>query len=155
MVIALNEWNTTNPVAPFGNSEQVKGWSAWRGEQKMEQKTTWLTAPSLQNSSCSHPRYASVRGIPHLTAGDVAQASIVLLLSLGILVANILVIVVINSRRYSKHIHSQPRYLLTSLASNDLAIGLMVTPFGFLPALYRCWPYGELFCQIQVRLFFI
>lgn len=45
---------------------------------------------------------------------------------------------------------SQPRYLLTSLASNDLAIGLFVTPFGFLPALYHCWPYGEIFCQIQV-----
>jgi hypothetical protein len=45
---------------------------------------------------------------------------------------------------------SQPRYLLTSLASNDLAIGLFVTPFGFLPAFYHCWPYGEIFCQIQV-----
>ncbi|KAK6639733.1 hypothetical protein RUM43_008008 [Polyplax serrata] len=118
----------------------------------MEQKTTWLTAPSLQNSSCSHPRYSSVRGMSHLTISDVVQASIVLLLSLGILVANILVIIVINSRRYSKYIHSQPRYLLTSLASNDLAIGLLVTPFGFLPALYRCWPYGELFCQIQALL---
>lgn len=116
----------------------------------MEQKSLWLTAPSLQNSSCSHPRYSNVRGMSHLSVGDVAQASIVLIFSLGILVANVLVIVVINSRKYSKHIHSQPRYLLTSLASNDLAIGLMVTPFGFLPALYRCWPYGELFCQIQV-----
>lgn len=44
----------------------------------------------------------------------------------------------------------QPRYLLTSLASNDLAIGLLVTPFGFLPAVYGCWPYGEVVCQIQV-----
>ncbi|EFN81772.1 Beta-3 adrenergic receptor, partial [Harpegnathos saltator] len=46
----------------------------------------------------------------------------------------------------------QPRYLLTSLASNDLAIGLLVTPFGFLPAVYGCWPYGEVVCQIQALL---
>lgn len=118
----------------------------------MEQRSTWLTAPPLQNSSCSHPRYSNVRTMSHLTVGDVTQAALVLLLSIGILVANVLVIIVINSRRYSKYIHSQPRYLLTSLASNDLAIGLMVTPFGFLPALYRCWPYGELFCQIQALL---
>uniref|UniRef100_T1HKJ1 Uncharacterized protein n=1 Tax=Rhodnius prolixus TaxID=13249 RepID=T1HKJ1_RHOPR len=45
---------------------------------------------------------------------------------------------------------SQPRYLLTSLASNDLAIGVLVTPFGFLPALFKCWPYSETLCQIQV-----
>ncbi|OAD55870.1 hypothetical protein WN48_04164 [Eufriesea mexicana] len=46
----------------------------------------------------------------------------------------------------------QPKYLLTSLASNDLAIGLLVTPFGFLPAVYGCWPYGEVVCQIQVSI---
>lgn len=44
----------------------------------------------------------------------------------------------------------QPRYLITSLALNDLAIGLLITPFGTLPALLHCWPYGEIFCQIQV-----
>lgn len=44
----------------------------------------------------------------------------------------------------------QPRYLLTSLALNDFAIGLLITPFGVLPALFHCWPYGEIYCQIQV-----
>lgn len=44
----------------------------------------------------------------------------------------------------------QPRYLLTSLALNDFAIGLLITPFGILPALFHCWPYGEIYCQIQV-----
>lgn len=33
---------------------------------------------------------------------------------------------------------------------NDLAIGLLITPFGTIPALVHCWPYGEIFCQIQV-----
>lgn len=45
----------------------------------------------------------------------------------------------------------QPRYLITSLALNDLAIGLLITPFGTIPALLHCWPYGEIFCQIQVQ----
>lgn len=46
----------------------------------------------------------------------------------------------------------QPRYLLTSLALNDFAIGILITPLGILPALFHCWPYGEIFCQIQVIL---
>lgn len=44
----------------------------------------------------------------------------------------------------------QPRYLLTSLALNDLAIGLLVTPFGVVSALFHCWAFGEVACQIQV-----
>ncbi|OXU24406.1 hypothetical protein TSAR_004148, partial [Trichomalopsis sarcophagae] len=84
--------------------------------------------------------------------GELLRAAVVLALSLGILGANLLVICVINSRRYHKYIHAQPRYLLTSLASNDLAIGLLVTPFGFVPAIYSCWPYGEMVCQIQALL---
>lgn len=53
--------------------------------------------------------------------------------------------------RFCLLIFFQPRYLLTSLASNDLAIGLLVTPFGVLPAVYQCWPYSDIVCQIQVR----
>ncbi|CAG9864093.1 unnamed protein product [Phyllotreta striolata] len=45
-----------------------------------------------------------------------------------------------------------PRYLLTSLASNDFAMGLFVTPFAIVPSLRHCWPYGELVCQIQALL---
>ncbi|XP_046384840.1 5-hydroxytryptamine receptor 1 [Ischnura elegans] len=144
----------------------------------MEHKATLLTPPPLHNSSCSHPRFSasassSSSGAPGAgSAGgggpggagdgagvrpttsvlDVAQAIFVLLLTAGVLGANLLLIIVINSRRYTKYIHAQPRYLLTSLASNDLAIGLLVIPFGFIPALYHCWPYGEVFCQIQALL---
>ncbi|PSN42341.1 hypothetical protein C0J52_28489, partial [Blattella germanica] len=118
----------------------------------MDQKSTWMTPPPLQNNSCSHPRYLSVNQLNNITLWSMTQALFILLLSAGILGANLLVIMVINSRRYSKYIHSQPRYLLTSLASNDLAIGLFVTPFSFLPALYHCWPFGEIFCQIQSLL---
>lgn len=56
---------------------------------------------------------------------------------------------------YANAIGMQPRYLLTSLALNDFAIGILITPLGILPALFHCWPYGEIFCQIQVIDFII
>lgn len=130
----------------------------------------WLVAPLVKNLSCSHPRYAG-KFINHIGPGDTIQAFLVICLTIGVVGANLMVIFVINSRRYSSYIHPQvnhfnfffsfllsltnnlffqPRYLLTSLALNDLAIGLLITPFGVLPALFHCWPYGEIFCQIQV-----
>ncbi|XP_057652217.1 trace amine-associated receptor 1 [Diorhabda carinulata] len=119
---------------------------------KMHQKATILVAPSLTNSSCTHPRYLQITFFSALTPGDVVQAVIVLFITIGVLGANMLLILVINSRKYSKYIHSQPRYLLTSLASNDFAMGLFVTPFAIIPSLRHCWPYGELVCQIQALL---
>ncbi|KAF4518383.1 hypothetical protein B566_EDAN018977 [Ephemera danica] len=115
----------------------------------------WLPAPPLHNSSCSHPRFAAVTGswgLSGVYATDAVQAAFVLALSAGVLGANLLLVLGLNARRYSRFIHAQPRYLLTSLAVNDLAIGLLVTPFAFLPSLLRCWPYGETFCQIQALL---
>ncbi|KAJ8684137.1 hypothetical protein QAD02_019929, partial [Eretmocerus hayati] len=121
-----------------------------------------LQAPALSNSSCWHS-LAGAGGLhqqQHQIEArwhapgvfEIIRASLVLALSIGILTANLLVICVINSRRYHKYIHAQPRYLLTSLASNDLAIGLLVTPFSLVPAIYSCWPYGEMVCQIQALL---
>ncbi|KAK9708104.1 7 transmembrane receptor (rhodopsin family) [Popillia japonica] len=115
-------------------------------------KVTILVAPALHNSSCTHPRYANLGFLAGLGFGDVVQALIVFSLTFGVLAANTVLILVINSRRYSKYIHSQPRYLLTSLASNDLAMGFFVTPFAIVPSLRNCWPYGELVCQIQALL---
>lgn len=53
-----------------------------------------------------------------------------------------------------KSFYFQPRYLLTSLALNDLFTGILIAPVALFPALYKCWPYGEIFCQIQVCTFF-
>nr|XP_018905598.1 PREDICTED: trace amine-associated receptor 8c [Bemisia tabaci] len=114
--------------------------------RSVESKTTLLAAPPLDNFTCSPSRP------PALTALGLTQAFFIATLSLSILVANLLVITVINSRRYSKYIHSQPRYLLTSLASNDLAIGVFITPFGFLSAFFDCWMNGDIVCQIQAIL---
>ncbi|XP_061397837.1 5-hydroxytryptamine receptor 1A [Musca vetustissima] len=110
---------------------------------------TLLVPPAVKNSSCSHPRYTSHNFLQHVGIVETVEAVLILILTLGVIGANALVIFVINNRRYSPYIHQQPRYLLTSLALNDLTIGLLITPFGLLPALFHCWPYGEIFCQIQ------
>ena len=73
----------------------------------MHHKTTILVAPALQNISCTHPRYSQASFLSMLGPGDVLQAFIVLMLTVGVLAANVLLILVINSRRYSKYIHSQ------------------------------------------------
>jgi len=75
----------------------------------MEQRSTWLTAPPLYNSSCSHPRYLSASHINTVTLWDMMQGFFIFLLSAGILGANVLLVVVINSGRYCKYIHSQVR----------------------------------------------
>uniref|UniRef100_A0ABD2X9B3 G-protein coupled receptors family 1 profile domain-containing protein n=1 Tax=Trichogramma kaykai TaxID=54128 RepID=A0ABD2X9B3_9HYME len=122
----------------------------------IEPRPQLLLAPALSNSSCWRSLPGAGGGLEARWQSpgvlELLRAAVILALSLGILVANLLVICVINSRRYHKYIHAQPRYLLTSLASNDLAIGLLVTPFGFVPAIYSCWPYGEIVCQIQALL---
>ncbi|XP_062564101.1 5-hydroxytryptamine receptor 1D [Armigeres subalbatus] len=110
-----------------------------------------LVAPAINNISCSKQSFAS-GFFAHIGALDVLQALFIVFLTFLVISANLMVIVVINSRRYSAYIHPQPRYLLTSLALNDLAIGLLIIPFGALPALLHCWPYGEIFCQIQALL---
>ncbi|KFB40410.1 hypothetical protein ZHAS_00007916 [Anopheles sinensis] len=109
-----------------------------------------LVAPAINNISCSNNRFAG-NFFSQIGPFDVIQALFIVLLTFLVISANLMVILVINSRRYALYIQPQPRYLLTSLALNDLAIGLLIIPFSALPALLHCWPYGEIFCQIQVR----
>ncbi|ENN73856.1 hypothetical protein YQE_09548, partial [Dendroctonus ponderosae] len=73
----------------------------------MVTKPTILVPPSLSNSSCHHPRYQNVSIWSTISTGDVVQTAVVLALTFAILFANILLISVINSRRYAKYIHSQ------------------------------------------------
>ncbi|XP_050421607.1 trace amine-associated receptor 1 [Adelges cooleyi] len=118
----------------------------------MRGRSTVLTAPLLYNSSCWHSRVYSNGLIYRITVSGVTESALVSLLTLAILIANLVVIVTINSNKYTKFIHPQPRYLVTSLACNDLAIGLLVTPLAAFSALVHCWPYSEIICQIQALL---
>lgn len=75
-------------------------------KEKMEHKQTILLAPALSNSSCWR-RDTSEATWTGPGPGELLRATLILVLSLGILCANLLVICVINSRRYSKYIHAQ------------------------------------------------
>ncbi|KAI8421675.1 hypothetical protein MSG28_009665 [Choristoneura fumiferana] len=110
-------------------------------------KGALLVAPSLINSSC----WFNGKGWPTTFPApvDIVKAFFIFALSMGIVFANLVLICVLSNRRYIKYIENQPRYLLTSLALNDLFTGILIAPVALLPALYKCWPYGEIFCQIQ------
>ncbi|KAI5636237.1 7 transmembrane receptor (rhodopsin family) domain-containing protein [Phthorimaea operculella] len=113
-------------------------------------KGALLIAPHLSNSSC----WLNGKGWPNTfpAASDIIKAFFIFALSMAIVFCNLVLICVLNNRRYIKYIDNQPRYLLTSLALNDLFTGILVAPVALLPALYKCWPYGEIFCQIQALL---
>jgi len=101
--------------------------------RSLEQRTAPLVAPPLANSTCPATSALLVGGLglgrdsapgpgmgtgsgglgaaipsaPPVAFVDVVQASIILLLSVGILAANLILIIVINSRQYAKYIHQQ------------------------------------------------
>ena len=75
----------------------------------MIEKPQILLAPALSNSSCWHSLPGGGFESRWQTPGvyELVRAALILALSLGILAANLLVICVINSRRYHKYIHAQ------------------------------------------------
>lgn len=85
--------------------------SNWILQDLMDPKgTLWLIAPSVRNSSCTHPRYANTGSLlNNIGLGEAIQAILVLGLALGIIGANLILIFVINNRRYASYIHPQVR----------------------------------------------
>lgn len=67
---------------------------------------TYLIAPSIKNVSCTHARYTQPLYY-YIGPFDVIQALIILMLTIGIIGANLILIFVINHRRYSPYIHPQ------------------------------------------------
>lgn len=77
----------------------------------------WLVAPLVKNLSCSHPRYAG-KFINHIGPGDTIQAFLVICLTIGVVGANLMVIFVINSRRYNSYIHPQVNHFFYYQTNN-------------------------------------
>lgn len=71
----------------------------------MDNKVTLLVAPLLRNSSCENVNASSF--ISNLSVTDVLQAVFIITLTLAIIFANLIVIIVINCRRYESFIHPQ------------------------------------------------
>jgi hypothetical protein len=68
--------------------------------------TITLIPPSIRNISCSHPRYEGTF-LSNIGATELIQAFFILILTFAIIGANLMVIIVINCRRYSSFIHPQ------------------------------------------------
>lgn len=75
---------------------------------------TLLVPPNVKNVSCSHPRYTGSL-IYYIGPFDAIQALLILMLTVGIIGANLLVIFVINHRRYSPYIHPQVCFIFQKL----------------------------------------
>lgn len=71
----------------------------------MDKQVTHLIAPPIRNSSCEYAN--STNFIYNLMVTDVLQAFFIMTLSLAIIIANLVVIIVINCRRYEQFIHPQ------------------------------------------------
>lgn len=67
---------------------------------------TLLTPPNLKNVSCTHERYTYPLYY-YIGPLDFLQALIIFLLTIGIIGANLMLIFVINHRRYSPYIDPQ------------------------------------------------
>ena len=53
----------------------------------------------------------------------------------------------------SRGVGCETRFMFSAVSANDLCTGALVLASGVYPNLFRCWPLGERFCQIQVRNF--
>jgi hypothetical protein len=85
-----------------------------------------------------------------ITFATFLRTLLIVTATVAIVVSNALFIIVINRASASSYIKLQPRIILTGLALNDLANGLLVMGLGLFPAIFECWPFGELACQLQV-----
>lgn len=91
-------------------------------------RSTVLTAPLLYNSSCWHPRIFANGLVFRITVSGVTESAFVSLLTVAILVANLMVIVTINSDKYTKFIHPQVKF---HNPWNEVNMSTMITKLYF------------------------
>ncbi|CAH1101505.1 unnamed protein product [Psylliodes chrysocephalus] len=79
------------------------------------------------------------------TLRSLAQAGIIFVMALAIIITNVLIIAtLINFRGPSEVIN----YYLLSLAVADLLCGLLVVPLSVYPAVVSEWVYGDIICRV-------
>ena len=86
-----------------------------------------------------------------LTVGSLVKGFMIIASTLAVIILNGLFLIILNKESYaSTWIKPQPRIIFTAMALNDLSNGLLVLGVGLFPALWDCWPFGEILCQVQV-----
>ena len=88
-----------------------------------------------------------------LTVGSLVKGFMIIASTVAVIILNGLFLIILNKESYaSTWIKPQPRIIFTAMALNDLSNGLLVLGVGLFPALWDCWPFGEILCQVQVIL---
>ena len=107
---------------------------------------------NVNSSLIDNVQNGKVGGNHHIRPEDVIKFALILISSIFTVVFNFLfVLVMVNQTNFKKRwIRSQPRYMLISIGTNDLIMGLLVLILSTYPVLYKCWPFGKNLCQIQV-----
>ncbi|XP_055608821.1 G-protein coupled receptor 52 isoform X1 [Uranotaenia lowii] len=90
----------------------------------------------------------TMHGLSHLQSGStleaLTQATIILILAVAIIVANLIVVATYLN---FKGPHEVINYYLLSLGVADLLCGLCVVPLSVYPAFYGDWVYGDVLCR--------
>jgi len=114
-----------------------------------------MSAPVVYNynTSCqsTSPNVSHFESIA-LTSYDLFRCAVVILVTLALILGNSVLALAVNSKYSAGILQFQTRCLLTSIATNHVAMGLLVTAWSIYPSLNGCWPYGVLLCQIQAVL---
>ena len=88
-----------------------------------------------------------------VTVGSLVKGFMIIAATAAVIILNTLFLIILNKDSYaSTWIKPQPRIIFTAMAFNDLSNGLLVLGVGLFPAMWDCWPFGEILCQVQVSL---
>ncbi|KZS15243.1 Trace amine-associated receptor 8B [Daphnia magna] len=87
-----------------------------------------------------------------LSGYDLFRCAVVVIVTCGLISGNLILALAVNCKYSAGILQFQTRCLLTSIATNHVATGLLVTAWNIYPSLIGCWPYGVLLCQIQAVL---
>ncbi|XP_061410097.1 trace amine-associated receptor 1-like [Lethenteron reissneri] len=96
---------------------------------------------SFYHLNCSSPTFS----MSERTAALSAITTLILATVLG----NLLII---TSIAYFRQLQTRTNIMALSLAVADLLVGLTVMPYSMMKAVYKCWFYGQFFCNLQYFL---
>lgn len=108
----------------------------------------------IENISCYSPELLhNLRYLEedHISFLDVTKSTVILITAILAITFNMAFLAVLNSSYYTKYLRPTPRYILSAMAINDWATGIVVLSLGVYPAIFECWPFGKFACQLQVK----